>query len=114
MTEPYEEPAPDMPSPSSAIDHEGLQASRRQSSDEQLDNVAEVPVWERDDAPKGATASSLLVYERGKAVRVQGPTHYHHLADGRIEVGYNGGTHHTEPGPGGQDKLTKITAVHEG
>lgn len=108
MSEPYEEPT------AAAIDSDGLQASKKQAAVETLDNEREVPVWQLPDAPKGSTADSLLVYERGKAVRVQGPTHYHHLGDGRVAVGYNGGTHVAEPGPDGQDKVTRILAVHEG
>lgn len=97
------------------IDAEGLEVTRKQAATEAPDKTREIPVWERDDAPRGSTASSLLVYDRGKPVRVQGPTHYHHLADGRVTVGYNGGTHHTEPGPdGGRDKVTRILAIHEG
>ena len=96
------------------IDVAALQANKTRV-DEQLDDVAERPVWEHDDAPAGSTAGSLLVYERGKAVRVSGPTHYHHLADGRVVAAYNGGTHHTEPGEdGGPDKVTKILAIHGG
>jgi hypothetical protein len=121
MTAKRTEPTPDdepqdTPPPAAArIDADGLQATRKSAAAAELDNEREVPVWEADDAPAGSTASSLLVYERGKPVRVQGPTHYHHLADGRVGVGYNGGTHHTEPGEdGGPDKVTKILAVHEG
>jgi hypothetical protein len=95
------------------IDVAGLQASKQETEDT-LDTVREVPVWELEDAPAGSTEASLLVYERGKAIRVHGPTHYHHLADGRVIGAYNGGTHHTEPGPDGRDKVIKILSVHEG
>lgn len=96
------------------IDTAALQAAKRQA-DEPLETAREVPVWERDDAPAGSTASSLMVYDRGKAVRVSGPTHYAHLANGRVVAGYAGGTHHTEPGEnGGPDKITRIVAIHEG
>ena len=58
-----------------------------------LDTSREVPLWERDDAPDGSTESSLLVYENGVPVRVSGPTHYTHLANGQIVGGYGIGTH---------------------
>lgn len=80
-----------------------------------LDNVAEVPVWEADDAPKGSTEQSLLVYERGKPVRVSGPTHYAHLSDGRVAASYGIGTHYSEAGEnGGPDRLALITAHYGG
>ena len=56
----------------------------------------ETPVWELPEAPPGSTAESLLVFERGIPVRVAGPTHYMHLADGRVVGGYGGGTHFSE------------------
>lgn len=72
------------------------------------------PVWELDGAPAGSTRDSLMVWERGEPVRVSGPTHYVHLADGRVLTHYAGGTHFTEPGPGGRDTVTRIVGVHEG
>lgn len=69
----------------------------------------EVPVWELPDAPKGSTSGSLLVSERGKPVRVAGPTHYHALADGRVVAGYTGGTHHDDG-----KTVTRIVSIHEG
>ncbi|GAA0287280.1 hypothetical protein GCM10009527_098250 [Actinomadura nitritigenes] len=96
------------------VDMAALQSAKREAS-EPLETARDVPVWERDDAPAGSTASSLMVYERGKAVRVSGPTHYAHLANGRVVAGYSGGTHHTEPGEnGGPDKISRIVAIHEG
>lgn len=96
------------------IDVAALQANKAQL-EQPLDKPRPVPVWEHEDAPAGSTEGSLLVYERGQPVRVSGPTHYQHLADGRVVAGYNGGTHHTEPGQdGGPDKVTRILAIHEG
>jgi hypothetical protein len=56
----------------------------------------EVPPWERDDAPKGSTSESLLTTDEDGKVRVSGPTHYTHLADGRIVGTFGIGTHHTD------------------
>lgn len=80
-----------------------------------LDTAAEVPVWELDDAPAGSTSESLLVLERGKPVRVSGPTHYAHLSDGRVVSSYGIGTHYTEADPnGGPDRSALITAHYGG
>lgn len=73
------------------------------------------PYWEDSAAPPGSTIESLAVYENGEPVRVAGPSHYHHLANGRIVPGYSGGTHYTEPNPnGGPDKILQIVASYEG
>lgn len=91
---------------------------RRQTYMAQIGETREVPVWEQPDAPPGSTAESLLVFERGVPVRVAGPTHYVHLADGRIVGGYGGGTHYSEPvtdettGKVIGEKITKIIANH--
>lgn len=70
------------------------------------------PVWEQDDAPPGSTAESLLVFENGIPVRVAGPTHYLHLADGRVVGGYGGGTHYSEAVTDENGKVTEnITRV---
>lgn len=108
-----------MAAPKSKInlpDPAALAAARESSADVALDTSREVPVWDQDDAPRGSTAESLLVYERGVPVRVAGPTHYHHLVDGRILGGYTGGTHHTEPGEneGDPDRVTQIHQLFEG
>lgn len=95
------------------LDVQAIQANK-QVTDAPLDTAAEVPVWMLPDAPPGSTEGSLLYYERGKAVRVCGPTHYQHLVDGRVIPHYNGGTHYSEVGPDGRDKLTKILSIHEG
>lgn len=96
------------------IDVAALQSVKQRSA-EDLDVQKSRPVWEDDDAPAGSTGSSLLVYERGKPVRVSGPTHYHHLTDGRVVAGYGGGTTYSEPGEdGGPDKISRIVAIHEG
>ena len=93
-----------------------LAAARGSGADVSIDNSREVPIWEQDDAPDGSTAESLFVYERGQAVRVAGPTHYHHLADGRIVGGYGIGTHYSTPGdnPGDPDRYTRIIAAYGG
>lgn len=90
---------------------------RRQQYMEKIGETREKPVWEADDAPPGSTSESLLVFERGIPVRVAGPTHYVHLADGRIVGGYGGGTHFSEPvtddeGRVTGEKITKIIANH--
>lgn len=72
----------------------GLNIERRQKFSGELDTTRETPLWEQDDAPDGSTESSLLVYENGVPVRVSGPTHYAHLANGEIVGGYGIGTHH--------------------
>lgn len=107
-TEPFEAPRAD-----TEIDVAGLQANKRANT--QKVGTEQAPrYWERPDAPPGSTKESLAVVEGGRKVRVHGPTHYHHLADGRVTAGYTGGTHHSEPGDDGQDKITKILAIHEG
>lgn len=95
------------------IDHKGLKANK-QANREKVGAEQEAPYWEHKDAPAGSTKESLAVVEGGRKVRVHGPTHYHHLADGRVVAGYTGGTHHSEPGDDGQDRITKILAIHEG
>jgi hypothetical protein len=86
----------------------------KQVHDGQVGTEREIPVWERDDAPPGSTKESLLVFEGGRAVRVAGPTHYQHLADGRVVGGFGGGTHYSEPDGNGGEKITRIVANHEG
>ena len=91
---------------------------RKQQYMEKVGREKEVPVWELPDAPPGSTSESLLVFERGIPVRVAGPTHYMHLADGRIIGGYGGGTHHSEAvtdadGNVTGEKITRVTANHE-
>lgn len=100
---------------SAEIDVAALQANKAQL-EQKLDTPVRKAVWDRDDAPPGSTAGSLLVYERGEPVRVSGPTHYQHLADGRVIGGYNGGTHYTEPGEneGDPDRVIPILAIHGG
>ena len=92
---------------------------RRQQYMAQLDTTKEVPVWELPDAPPGSTSESLLVFERGIPVRVAGPTHYVHLADGRIVGGYGGGTRYSEAvldsnGNVIGEKITPVTGSHAG
>ena len=92
---------------------------RRQQYMAQLDTTREKPVWEQDDAPPGSTSESLLVFEGGRPVRVAGPTHYVHLADGRIVGGYGGCTHYSEPvldsnGNVTGEKITRVTGNHAG
>lgn len=96
------------------IDVAALQATKQRTS-EQLEAKKAPKPWEREDAPPGSTSGSLMVYRGGEPVRVSGPTHYHHLADGRVLAHYNGGTEYSEPGEnGGPDKITRVVAIHEG
>jgi hypothetical protein len=93
---------------------EGTNVSlRKQTYTEKVGREKETPVWEKDDAPPGSTAESLLVFEGGVPVRVAGPTHYQHLADGRVTGGYGGGTHLSEPDGNGGETITRIVANHE-
>lgn len=98
---------------SGLIEIGSLTADRKQQLDAEVGEEREIPVWERDDAPPGSTQESLLVFERGRPVKVAGPTHYHHLADGRVVAGFSGGTHYSE-GTGKDERVTRITAVHQG
>lgn len=90
---------------------------RKQVYTERVGREKETPVWEKDDAPPGSTSESLLVFEGGVPVRVAGPTHYQHLADGRVIGGYGGGTHYSEAvtDDNGRvsEKITRIVANHE-
>ena len=96
------------------LDTGGLKSTRKSQLTEQVGRAKARPYWEDDNAPPGSTKESLAVVENGRKVRVQGPTHYHHLADGRVVASYTGGTHHTEPGENGEDKVTRILARYEG
>lgn len=86
---------------------------RRQEYMEKIGNERETPVWELPDAPPGSTSESLLVFERGIPVRVAAPTHYHHLADGRIVGGYGHATHYADTDEAGNQRVTRIVGVHE-
>src|SRR5258708_29478018 len=74
----------------------GADASpRKQQYMGEIGEKKEIPVWHPDhesSPPPGSTEESLLVFEGGRPVRVAGPTHYVHLADGRVIGGYGGGT----------------------
>lgn len=72
------------------------QPRRDRPADAGLDRRRETPPWERDDAPKGSTSESVMTTDENGRTRVAGPTHYTHLADGRIVGGYGIGTHHTD------------------
>jgi hypothetical protein len=96
------------------LDTGGLKSTRKSQLTEQVGREKAPRWWEAEDAPPGSTKESLAVVENGRKVRVQGPTHYHHLADGRVVASYTGGTHHTEPGEDGEDKVTRILARYEG
>jgi hypothetical protein len=75
----------------------------------------EIPVWHPDHPsgpPPGSTEESLLVFENGMPVRVAGPTHYVHLADGRVVGGYGGGTHYADEDEDGNERITRIIANH--
>lgn len=87
---------------------------RKQTYMEQVGQAREKPVWEADDAPPGSTSESLLVFEGGRPVRVAGPTHYLHLADGRVVGGYGHATHYADVDEDGNQRVTRITGVHEG
>ena len=74
-----------------------------------------VPVWDprhESNPPPGSTEESLLVFENGQPVRVAGPTHYVHLADGRVIGGYGGGTHHSDVDEDGNERIVRIVANH--
>ena len=86
---------------------------RKQTYMEKVGREKVVPVWERDDAPPGSTSESLLVFENGIPVRVAGPTHYCHLADGRVVGGFGGGTHYADVDENGNQRVTRIVANHE-
>ena len=90
---------------------------RRQQYMEQVGQTKEIPVWHPDHEshpPAGSTEQSLLVFENGRPVRVAGPTHYHHLADGRIVGGYGHATHYADVDEDGNQRVTRIVGVHEG
>lgn len=71
--------------------------------------------WEAEDAPAGTTQESLYSVDANGAKHAAGPTHYHHLADGRVVAGFGGGTLYSEPGPNGKgERLTRIIGVHAG
>ena len=81
-----------------------------EKSDVVLEKDTTLELWEADDAPAGSTSESLLYYENGLPVRVSGPTHFHHLADGSVVGGYGIGTHHTDV----DGSVTPITATYGG
>jgi|SRR5271166_190222 len=70
--------------------------------------------WKEDGVPEGAHSESLFTVDSAGVKHFAGPTHYHHLADGRVIGGYSGGTVYSEPGPDGKDKLTRIAGIYEG
>lgn len=87
---------------------------RKQQYMEQVGQTRETPVWDREDAPPGSTSESLLVFEGGVPVRVAGPTHYVHLADGRVIGGFGSGTHYADVDDFGNQRVTRVVANHEG
>jgi hypothetical protein len=92
-----------------------LTQQKKQVLSGQIGDPREIRVWEAEDAPPGSTSESLLVFERGIPVRVAKPTHYTHLADGRVVSTFGGGTVYSEAVTDEQtgkvsEKLTKITA----
>lgn len=112
--QPPEPPAPAPVRAKTEIDTAGLAAGKRHNTDK-VGAEKTKAYWDDENAPAGSTKESLAVVEGGRKVRVHGPTHYHHLADGRVVGGYSGGTHHTEPGEDGQDDtVTTILGIHEG
>ena len=59
-------------------------------------NKVETPPWAKDGAPKGSTSESLLTTDENGKLVVADPTHYTHLANGRVVATYGIGTHHTD------------------
>jgi hypothetical protein len=59
-------------------------------------NKVEEKAWERNDAPKGSTSESLLTTDESGKTVVADPTHYTHLANGRVVATYGIGTAHTD------------------
>lgn len=96
------------------LDAAALSRTRQGGTENKIDTVREVPMWERDDAPAGSTEASLKVFENGVPVRISGPTHHTHLADGRIVGGYGIGTHYSEANDDGTDSYTRIIASYGG
>src|SRR5260370_17036071 len=92
----------------------GEDASRgKQQYMGEIGEKKELPVWHPDhesSPPPGSTEESLLVFEGGRPVRVAGPTHYVHLADGRVIGGYGGGTHHADVDEDGNQRGTRVVA----
>lgn len=72
------------------------------------------PWWKEDGVPETASEHSLFYRDTNGAQKFAGPTHYHHLADGRVVAGYSGGTVYSERMPDGSERLTKIIGNHEG
>lgn len=86
----------------------------KQQADFTAGTKVEKPWWEHDGAPKGSHEFSLHERDDRGDKRVAGPTHYHHLADGRIVPGYSQGTHYSETGPDGRERITRVVGVHAG
>lgn len=71
--------------------------------------------WEAEGVPAGAHHESLYVRDETGAKHFAPPTHYHHLADGRVVAGYSGGTLYSEPGPNGKgERITRIIGSYAG
>ena len=88
---------------------------RKQQYLEKVGQERSIPVWDpRHEScpPPGSTEESLLVFENGVPVRVAGPTHYVHLADGRVIGGYGGGTHYSDTDEFGNERIVRIVANH--
>src|SRR5258708_33578161 len=86
-------------------------STRKQQYMGEIGEKKELPVWHPDhesSPPPGSTEESLLVFEGGRPVRVAGPTHYVHLADGRVIGGYGGGTHHSDTDENGSERIVRI------
>jgi|SRR5215831_7644334 len=86
---------------------ENLQ-SQRDSGVTAPTDTTEVPYWERDDAPAGSTSASLYHLNENGQKRVSPETHYHHLANGAVVLGYGIGTHHTSVDDDGNDVIVPI------
>lgn len=70
--------------------------------------------WEADGVPDTASAESLYHRNEHGAKVFAPPTHYHHLADGRVVVGYSGGTQVSEPDGNGGERIVPIIGIYQG
>lgn len=77
--------------------------------DAKVGNPKAVEWWEAEGVPEGAHSQSLYYVDDSGAKHFAGPTHFLHLADGRVVAGYGGGTHYAEG-----DKVMAIIGTHAG
>lgn len=108
-------PPEDKRAPAPELDRRALRAAGRKETHTGKVGAEKTPQWwEHPDVPPGTTKESLAVVENGQKIRPHGPTHYHHLADGRVIADYTSGTHYTEPGDDDEDIVTPIVAIYAG